>query len=83
MLTKAGFANPDAQILSQPATFPNRTAFTGFVKQWFPYLRAVPDAQKERFLNEIVEAYLNKSPAGSEGQVLFPLEVLQVRATKA
>lgn len=62
--------------------FPSRKAFAGFLKQWFPYLRVLPENKKEVFLNEVLEGYFEYLPPDEEGHPLFLVSRLRVQAVR-
>lgn len=65
-----------------PHIFPSKQAFMGFLKQWFPYLRPLPQDQKLVFLEEVVDRYLELMPPEKTGHPLFIVNRLRVEATK-
>lgn len=62
--------------------FPSRNVFQGFLRQWFPYLRALPSDLKEVFLTELIDRYLEILPLDQKGQVSFIVTRLEVEAVK-
>ncbi len=65
-----------------PHTFPSKQAFMGFLKQWFPYLRPLPQAQKLVFLEEVVDRYLELMPPETPDHPRFIVNRLRVEAVK-
>lgn len=65
-----------------PVYFPSRLVFQGFLRQWFPYLRALPEALKGDFLDQVVDRYLELAPADEEGALLFLNRRLRAEAVK-
>lgn len=70
------------EVVTKHEHFPSRAAFQGFLKQWFPYLRPLAPEQKEAFLTELVDRYLQILPVNEEGKVSFIVDRLEVDATK-
>ena len=62
--------------------FPSRAAFHGFLKQWFPYLRPLATDQKDQFLTELLDRYLDLLPLDEQGRVSFIVDRLEVEAVK-
>lgn len=65
-----------------PHTFPSKEAFIGFLRQWFPYLRPLPEEQKMIFLKQVVDRYLELFPADEQGRPTFEVNRLRVEARK-
>lgn len=65
-----------------PHTFESKKAFVGFLKQWFPYLRPLPEGLKLPFLEEVVDRYLELAPPEQPGHPRFVVNRLRVEATK-
>jgi len=63
--------------------FPSRAAFHGFLKQWFPYLRPLATDQKDQFLTELLDRYLDLLPPDEHGRISFIVDRLEVEAVKA
>jgi len=62
--------------------FPNKSAFVGFLIQWFPYLEPLPLGKKMHFLNEVIQKYLEVVPTDDSGRIYFPVKRLTVIASK-
>lgn len=69
-------------VVTKHEKFPSRTAFHGFLKQWFPYLRPLPADQKDAFLTNLLDHYLTILPSDDEGRVSFIVDRLEVEAMK-
>lgn len=69
-------------IITKHEHFSSRAVFQGFLKQWFPYLRPLPDDQKDAFLTDLLDHYLQILPADEQGRVRFIVDRLEIEATK-
>src|SRR5690606_909197 len=47
LLSNAHFTPTRLEVSTKHERFPSRAAFHGFLKQWFPYLRPLPEDQKD------------------------------------
>lgn len=82
LLTAAKLTPTRMDVITKHELFPTRAAFHGFLKQWFPYLRPLPAEQKESFLTDLLDRYLEILPADKTGKVSFIVDRLEVEATK-
>jgi len=82
LLTEIQFSPQKINTFLKHERFPSREIFTNFLKQWLPYLRPIPDNLKNKFLSEVIEAYLKILPCNNEGQVMFSIHRLDVLAEK-
>jgi len=82
LLTNAHFNPKRLDVVTKHEHFPSRAAFHGFLKQWFPYLRPLPAEQKDAFLTDLLDNYLNILPAEKDGRVSFIVDRLEIEATK-
>jgi len=82
LLVNANLTPMHLGITTKHEVFPSRTAFQGFLGQWFPYLRPLPADLKEVFLTELLDNYLKIQPASPKGQVKFTVARLEVQAKK-
>jgi trans-aconitate 2-methyltransferase len=70
------------QVYVEDDLFSSRQAFEGYLKNWFPYVRALPQEKKNEFVQELSKAYLELSPLTSEGKVKFPIKRMEVQALR-
>ncbi len=82
LLIQADFLPIRLDVVTKHEFFPSRAAFQGFLKQWFPYLRPLPADQKDAFLTDLLDHYLEVLPADELGKVSFIVDRLEVEATK-
>lgn len=83
LLVDAGFSPLEIKLSTKHEKFPSREVFQEFLKQWFPYLRALPLEEKDVFLTELVDSYLEILPLSEEGRVSFIVTRLEVEALKS
>lgn len=82
LLLDTNFSPTKLDVTRKDESFPSRAAFQGFVKQWFPYLRAIPNELKDSFMNDLIDNYLEALPADSQGCVHFIVDRLEVEASR-
>jgi trans-aconitate methyltransferase len=82
MLSKAGFHIERLAIVPQKDIFPSRQAFQGFISQWFPYLRPLPESIKQAFMTLVIDRFLELESPFPNGEVHFKIRRLEVQATK-
>ena len=80
LLVAHGFSITFTRVVTDHETFPSREAFHGFLKQWFPYLRPLPEELKEPFLQKLLDNYVQEVSFGEE--VPFVVDRLEVAAIK-
>lgn len=62
-------------------TFPSKEAFFHAVKQWFPYLKPLPEHLKSHFLETVIERYLELVPLRNQ-EVPFDVHRILIEAQK-
>jgi len=82
LLDESGLQASKILQVEVPHLFPTRSAFIGFLKQWFPYLRPLPEAKKGAFLEQVVHRYLELFSPDKEGRPRFVVNRLRIEATK-
>jgi trans-aconitate 2-methyltransferase len=83
LLQEARFQIMRLSVVTKHEKFPSRAAFHGFLKQWFPYLRPLAADQKDRFLTELLDRYLDLLPPDEQGRVSFIVDRLEIEAVKS
>ena len=78
LLTTVGLTPVDMDERVITHTFPNYQAFYGFIRQWFPFLRALPEDRKDTFLELVLSRYV-KSMGGKKSHPV-PFNVSRLRA---
>lgn len=82
LMRDAGFTIDSFKIIPSPNVFPDRVAFTNFVKQWLPFVQDVPLELRDKFMEEVVDNYLKLQPAQVSGEVFFDKYVYHIIASK-
>lgn len=80
LLWKTRFSPTEIDMVTLNEKFHSRRAFHGFIRQWFPYLRPLPEDQKDRFLEEVLDEYVQKVPIDRLGRMVFVVDRLEVKA---
>lgn len=81
LLEKSGFSATRCVAVPQRDIFSSRASFEGFISQWLPYLRPLPDELKKPFLAQVMDRFLQweRFP---EGEIHFKIRRLEVIAKK-
>lgn len=79
---QSGFKVKQIEVVPQKDIFPSRAVFEGFIGQWFPYLRPLPEHLKKPFLTTVVDRFLELETPFSNGEVHFKIRRLEMVATK-
>ena len=82
LLINAGLIPSRIGVTLKHERFPSRVVFHGFLRQWFPYLRPLPENLKDLFLKELLDRYLELLPVDEQGKVSFIVNRLEVIALK-
>ncbi len=82
LLVSANLTPTRLDTVTKHERFESRPAFQGFLRQWFPYLRPLPVEEKDIFLTELIDRYLEITPADEQGQVSFIVTRLEAEAKK-
>lgn len=82
MLQKQGFSLLRLEIVRQEDVFPSVDVFKKFISQWFPYLRPLPQGEKDLFMNQVLESYIAIEPLDEMGRLHFRINRLEVVAEK-
>lgn len=82
LLLDANFIPKRVETSTKHEKFPSREVFQRFLRQWFPYLRPLPENLKDVFLSSLLDIYLEILPADEVGQVSFIVTRLEVEAMK-
>ena len=77
-----GFVLKRLEVVKQEDIFPSLSTFKGFISQWFPYLRPLPNNLKEEFMDSILSKYIKLEPLDDLGRLHFKINRLEVVAEK-
>jgi trans-aconitate 2-methyltransferase len=82
-LTAAGLRAKRVELLPRDMTQHGHEGLAGWIRTtWMPYTHRVPEKARERFISEVVEAYLQDHPADPDGKVHVGMVRLEVEARK-
>lgn len=82
-LKEAGLKPKRIELIPKEMIHNGVESLSGWLRTtWFPYLERVPEAKRERFLNEVVNCYVNDYPPDSQGNIHVPMMRLEVEAEK-
>lgn len=83
LLDKNGFDVTRITVVPQKDIFPNREIFEGFISQWFPYLRPLPESLKKIFMTQLINRFLELEVPSDQGEVYFKILRLEVVAHRS
>lgn len=82
-LCEAGLICGRVELLPKEMVHPSREAFAGWLRTtWMPYTQRVPQERRQRFIEAVVEKYLQKHPAPADGAVHVQMVRLEVESRK-
>ena len=80
-LTKLGFTSIRAELVTKDMIHENGDNLAAWIRTtWIPYTQRVPESQREEFIRTIVEEFIRKHPADSEGRIHLRMKRLEVQA---
>jgi trans-aconitate 2-methyltransferase len=82
LLKQKGFHITRLAVVPQKDIFPTREVFERFIFQWFPYLRPIPPNDKQLFLKQVIDRYLELEPSFPKGEIHFKIRRLEAIAIK-
>lgn len=82
LLIQAGFVPVRLEITRLEETYPSKEAFKKSISYWLPHLRQLSDSNKEAFLNDLIELYVQKHPLDAEGKLHYIVDRIEVDADK-
>lgn len=83
LLSSQKFTLSRVAVIPQKDIFPSKEIFENFIKQWFPYLRALPESLKKEFLTEVTDRFLELETPFPNGEIHFKIRRLEVIAVKS
>jgi trans-aconitate 2-methyltransferase len=82
-LVEAGLICCRVELIPKEAVHANRDKFAGWLRTtWLPYSHRVPPDQRNRFLQEVEAAYIDKDPVLEDGSVHVQMVRLEVESIK-
>ncbi len=83
-LKQAGFHSIRAELIPKDMTHAGPPKLAGWIRTtWLPYTQRIPEMQREAFINELADAYIQKFPPDKDGKIHVQMVRLEVEATKA
>jgi trans-aconitate 2-methyltransferase len=80
-LTRLGFRSIRAELITKDMIHENSDKLAAWIRTtWIPYTQRVPESQREEFIRTIVEEFIRKHPADSEGRIHLEMKRLEVQA---
>jgi len=82
-LAEAGFKPTRIELVPKDMVHESVDGLKGWFRTtWFPYIRRVPQAMQDAFINELVESYLENHPVDDFGRTHVKMVRLEVEAGK-
>ena len=83
LLRDTGFHPIRVELIPKDMTQVGCDGLCGWIRTtWLPYTERIPEQQKNRFISDLAESYLEKYPPGSEGLIHVGMVRLEVEAQK-
>lgn len=83
-LSATGFKVNRLELVPKEMTHSDRAGFTAWIRTtWFPFTQNVPEFERDRFISEVVEHYLDRIPLDELGRSHVRMIRLEVDALKA
>jgi trans-aconitate methyltransferase len=81
-LTEAGLRPVRVELIPKTMRHDGAAGLAGWIRTtWIPYTNAVPIEEREAFIEELVDQYLQRHPLSPEGEALVAMVRLEVEAT--
>ncbi len=82
-LDEAGFITKRLDLIPKDMVHRGAEGLAAWIRTtWMPLTRRVPEAKREDYIRDLVEAYLQNFPPDAEGNVHVQMTRLEVEATK-
>ncbi len=82
-LLQAGFIVDRVELVEKDMTHPGRDGLAGWLRTtWLPYTQRVPENEREAFIGDCLDTYLNTHPLDSDGLSHVKMVRLEVEAHK-
>ena len=83
LLDKSGFGIERVELIPKDMEHDGRLGLEGWVRTtWLPYTQRIPEEKRDRFVEALVSAYLEKVPLDQEGKAHVAMVRIEVEATK-
>jgi trans-aconitate methyltransferase len=82
-LVDAGLHPIRVELLLKDMVQPGKGGLAGWIRTtWLPYTERVPDQLRGKFIDALVDEYIDRHPLDAEGKVHVPMVRLEVEAVK-
>ncbi len=82
-LGEAGLTCGRVELIPKDLVHPSREAFAGWLRTtWLPYTQRVPQEDRQTFLTDVIETYLEANPPDTAGTVHVHMVRLEVESKK-
>ncbi len=80
MLSEADLQAKRVEVTRIEGNFESRQAFKEHIAGWLPHLQAIPAAEQDAFLEELLTAFAEEYPLDSDGRINYFVDRLEVEA---
>jgi trans-aconitate methyltransferase len=82
-LIEAGFIIKCVDLLPKVMTHPDKGGLEGWIRTtWLPYTQRIPDSDREAFISELADRYIQKQFTDSKSHIKINMMRLEVEAEK-
>ena len=83
LLTGSGFTANRVELIAKDMQHDGPEGLAGWLRTtWLPYTERIPEEKRERFIRDLVTAYLNEEPLDAAGKAHVAMMRLEVEARK-
>ena len=83
-LKQVGFHSVRAELIPKDMIHAGPVELIGWIRTtWLPYTQRIPEIQREEFIEELVDKYIQKSSPVENGKIHVQMIRLEVEATKS
>ena len=82
-LPRLGFDSKSVELVNKVTMFSDALKFAGWLRTtWLPYTQRVPLAEREEFIENVVQRYLARHPTDTDGRVHVKMVRLEIDAVR-
>ncbi|MEJ2544019.1 MAG: hypothetical protein P8Y99_08115, partial [Calditrichaceae bacterium] len=82
-LSETGFLIKRVELIPKIMTHPNKDALEGWIRTtWLPYTQRIPETERDKFISDLADRYIQKQPTDSDGTIKIKMVRLEVEAEK-
>ena len=71
------------ELIAKDMTHDGKAGLAGWIRTtWLPYTQRIPEQERDAFIGELVETYVDEHPLDAQGKVHVQMVRLEVEATK-